>query len=347
MTPISKSVALHGALLALSGILAFRTWTKGEDTAPKHGETDLWPGAPEQVQEVRFESKVGTLRLEPREDSHGKYYIGTVKKNPEPPQPKKPEDQAKASSTPPPPPPSTEPKITHFIATKDGDELMATIAPLRALRVLGKPTGAQKTDFGLDQEEGKLFVRMSGKERELIFGGPTPGATDRYATDQGTGNAYVISGNILRDLTNADQRLTDHRMHSWEDATAKRVKITVGTATRELIRSTDKKDAWTKPAAPAEKDETATNWMSKVDRLRVTSFEGEKLDPPPAQADVIVKLDYYDEHKPIGFLELVRRPGTGDKPEYVARTENTRWYASVIRSAAEQIDQDVKSVLTP
>lgn len=345
MTPIGKSLGLHGALLALSGLVAFRMWTKGEDTSPKHGETELWSGVPSQVQEVRFESKVGTLRLEPREDSHGRYFIGTVKKNPDPAAQKKPDDQAKASAAPE-PPPSTEPKISHFIATKDGEDLVALLAPLRALRVLGKTTEAQKADFGFDQEEGRLFVREGGKEHGLVFGGPTPGGTDRYARDQATGNAYVVSGNILRDLTSADQRLLDHRMHAWEDASAKRVKITIGTATRELVRSTEKKDAWTKPGAPADKDETATNWMSKVERLRVTSFESEKLEPPPAPADLVVKIDYYDEHKPIGFLELVRRPGA-DKPEYVAHTENTRWYASVIRSSAEQIDQDLKSIIAP
>jgi hypothetical protein len=37
--------------------------------------------------------------------------------------------------------------------------------------------------------------------------------------------------------------------------------------------------------------------------------------------------------------------GEKDRPEYFARTEHTRWYATVLRSTAEQIDQDVKSVV--
>ncbi|MBI3199063.1 MAG: hypothetical protein HYZ40_16460, partial [Rhodospirillales bacterium] len=50
--------------------------------------------------------------------------------------------------------------------------------------------------------------------------------------------------------------------------------------------------------------------MSKVERLRVTSYEGDKLEPPPNPADTVVRIDYYDERKPIGFVELISRPST-------------------------------------
>jgi hypothetical protein len=305
----------------------------------------MWSGAPEQVQEVRFESKAGTLSLEPRQDSYGKYFIGHVKKVPQPNEPKKDGDQNQAQSEPPPP---NEPKLATFIATKEGEQLVDSVAPLRALRVLGKINAAQKTDFGLDKEEGKLYVRLGGTEHRLIFGGTTPGGTDYYVTDAASGNAYVIAGSIFRDLTSADQRLLERNLHGFEDSAVKRVKITVGTATRELVRSTDNKDFWSKPDSPKQKDETATNWMTKVSRMHVTSYEGEKIQPMPTPADMVVRIDYFDDRKPIGFLELIRRSGEKpDKPEYVARSEHTRWYASVIRSSAEQVDQDTKSVATP
>jgi hypothetical protein len=339
-----RGLFVHAGILAVAALFAFRTWTYDADKAPKHGETDLWPGNPSQVQMVRFESNVGTITLEPRHDSYGSYFIGVVKKNAPP---AKKDEPGATESKPPENKPPEEPKITRFIATKDGEDLIGTIAPLRAMRVLGKVSNAQKADFGLDKEAGKLFVKMGGSDRSLVFGGTTPGGSDYYAKDLASGLAYVVAGSILRDFTNADQRLVEHKLHGFEDSAVKRVKITAGSSSRELVRSADKKDAWTKPSAPNEKDETATNWMSKLDRLRTTSFEGETLSPPPAPADQILKIEYFDERKPIGFLELVRRPGTDDKSEYVARTEHTRWYATVIRSAAEQIDQDLKSIVTP
>ena len=154
-------------------------------------------------------------------------------------------------------------------------------------------------------------------------------------------------GSIVRDLTSADQRLVERRLHGFEDTVVKRVKITAGGASRELVRSADKKDAWTKPSAPNDKDETATNWMSKVDRLRTTSYEGDALHPPPAAADLVFKIEYFDERKPIGVTEIWRHPGSDGKTDYVVKTELTRWYATVIRSAAEQVEQDLKSIVGP
>jgi hypothetical protein len=85
--------------------------------------------------------------------------------------------------------------------------------------------------------------------------------------------------------------------------------------------------------------------MSKLDRLRVTKYIGEKSDAPVKPEDQVVRVDYFADAKPVGFIELVRAPGEKDRPEYFARTEHTRWYATVLRSTAEQIDQDVKSVV--
>ena len=53
-----------------------------------------------------------------------------------------------------------------------------------------------------------------------MFGGTTPGGTDYYAKDAATGNAYVVAGSIVRDLTNADQRLVEHELHGCEDDAA-------------------------------------------------------------------------------------------------------------------------------
>jgi len=343
----ARGLVIHTAILAVAGCLALKTWTYDADKAPKHGETDLWPGNPDQVQMVRYESKLGTLALEPRRDKEGRYFVGTVKKAASAEPEKKVDEHGQPLESAPPPATPAEPKISRFVATKDAEDLVTTLAPLRALRVLGKVTEAQKTDFGFDKEEGKLYVKMNGQEHTLIFGGTTPGGSDYYAKDAATGNGYVVLGSIVRDLTNADQRLVERRLHGFEDSAAKRVKITAGSATRELVRSTDKKDAWTKPSAPHDKDETATNWMSKVDRLRTTSFEGETLHPPPAPADLVLKIEYFDDRKPIGFTEIWHHPGSDGKTDFVTRTELTRWYATIIRSAAEQVEADLKSVVSP
>ena len=80
-----------------------------------------------------------------------------------------------------------------------------------------------------------LEVEYLVQQHELLIGGTTPGGTDYYVKDGGNGNAYVVAGSIVRDLMNADQRLVEHKMHGFEDAAPKRVKITAGGATREIV----------------------------------------------------------------------------------------------------------------
>lgn len=339
MNPM-RGLAAHGALFAVAALFAYRTWTYDETKEPKHGETELWPGSPDQVQQVEFDVKGGSITLEPHQDANGRYFVGEAKK-PAP----APNVNVQQSE----PPAPTKATDVRFIAVKEGQDLIETLAPLRALRVLGKVTDSQKTEFGFDKDEGKLRLREGGKEHSLVFGASTPGGSDYYVKDPATGEAYVVAGSIYRDLSSADSRLVEHNLHGFESSAVERIKLTAGSASRELVRSASKKDAWTKPTAPNDHDDTATNFITKIDRLHTVNYEGETLNPPASAADLVIKVEYFDAHKQIGFLELVRRPPAekSDKPEYAARTEHTRWYATVIRSAAEQLDQDVKSALTP
>jgi len=240
---VARGLVIHTAILALAAGLAFKTFTKDDSATPQHGETELWAGKPDQVQELRFEHKVGTLTLVPHQDSNGTYYVGTAKKNPSATPEKKPEGAQSSTEPDAPKPAPAEAKVAHFIATKDGEDLIGQLAPLKALRSLGKVSDADKSDFGFDQIDSKLYIKTGGTQRELLIGGTTPGGSDYYVKDGATGNAYVVAGTIVRDLMNADTRLVEHKMHGFEDSVPKRMKITAGGSTREFVRSADKKDA--------------------------------------------------------------------------------------------------------
>jgi hypothetical protein len=82
--------------------------------------------------------------------------------------------------------------------------------------------------------------------------------------------------------------------------------------------------------------------------LRVSRY----LEDKPkdlTQSSLVVRLEYSDGKKTLGFMELFKVAGPpGDKPAdaYLVRTENTRWYAEVLASRAEQIARDLSSVVT-
>jgi hypothetical protein len=83
--------------------------------------------------------------------------------------------------------------------------------------------------------------------------------------------------------------------------------------------------------------------MSKLGRLRGSDFI-EKPSKPLRPEDAIVRVEYFNAGKSIGFVELYKLPGEKGN-DYLARTEWDRWYVKVPTTTAEQIEQDLGSVL--
>jgi hypothetical protein len=237
-----------------------------------------------------------------------------------------------------------------FISLKKSDELAQSVVTLKASRVLGKLGPDRFAEFGFDKnDQGTLEVTVGGKKHSLVLGEKTPGGSDRYVRDPESGEAYVIGGSIANDLSAADSRLVERDFHDFGDEKVVKLVLKAKDATREIVRDATEKDFWARPDSPTTKDETVSNWMTKIDRLRVTNYL-ETLDPPAKPEDDVVRLEYQAAHgRVLGFLELIRRPATDpkEKMEYAARSERSRWYATVLRSTAEQIDQDLASILAP
>jgi hypothetical protein len=123
----------------------------------------------------------------------------------------------------------------------------------------------------------------------------------------------------------------------------KRVRISRAGKTREIVRVAEKQEAWADAATPAKPNETLVNWMSKLDRVRTLEFVP-KPAPPPTPDQAVVRVEYFAGSKSLGFFELYKVAGEKG-PEYLARTEYSRWFVKVANSAAEQLDQDLAALL--
>ena len=154
----------------------------------------------------------------------------------------------------------------------------------------------------------------------------------------------AIPGSVPQTVLFAESRRTDPKLPRYEDGEVKGAKVERGTLSRELVRVEDKKDGWADAATPTTLDETAGNWMSKLERLRISSFVESPGELAPEARVVKVELSGKGGRK-LGFLELYKAPGEGGKPRFLVKTEHTRWYAEVIASAAEQVEQDLGSVV--
>jgi Domain of unknown function (DUF4340) len=342
---ITRSVGLHLILFAAASALGLRAWTAEDEPNKSPVAAELWSGRLSDLQRIEFRTDKKLVAIEPREDALGRYYVGSIETLKPPPVPA---GADAGAATPPAPTPPAEEASKRFVSLSKSDDLAKSLVTMKVSRVLGKLAKERLAEFGLDKaDQGTLEVVIGGKKHSLQLGEKTPGGSDRYVQNLETGEAYVMTGSIANDLQSADSRLIERDFHDFADEKLGKVVLQASGKRREIVRHGDEKDFWSRPESPETKDETVSNWMTKIDRLRVTNYV-ETPDPTPKPEDTVVRVEYEGEHgKALGFLELVRQPGADakDKTEYIARSEHSRWYATVLRSSAEQIDQDLASVM--
>lgn len=331
-----RGLTVHVLLLALAGGAALKVWTRdAEQEKPGAAQVEVWSGAPESVEAVSLETKQRKVWLEPKKDGAGRYYVVRLEKDEPQAAPHSPHGEP--APAPPPAAPTKVQKMA-FVGVKAADEMIAKLAKFSAVRALGKVGAGRAAEFGLDQPEGTLRIKISGKEHVLTVGGATPGASERYAKYGASGEVFAISGDIMQNLQFADSRLMEREFHAFELEEVTRIRVTKSGKTRELVRLQGKKDAWADVATPTKADESFGNWMTKLARVRVTDYVEA---PPTAGRDTLsVRLEYFIGPKNAGFFELHKASGGEQGTEYLAKSEQTRWFAKVLGSAAEQADQD-------
>lgn len=366
----TRSIGAHLALFTAALVLALIAWTSEDQPARKHVEAELWSGSVQAVERIELSNDKQNVIIEPRTDAAGRYFVGTIEPVEAPKGSQEPAPDAGAPAT-----PSEDPHAGHghgehddddhghgsspkasdtpkkprrFISLDKGTELVESLAALKASRVLGKVEGERAAQYGLDKsDKGTLKVVIGGRDYQLLLGDKTPGGNDRYVKRPDTGDGYVIAGGIVDDLMSAENRLLEREFHDFETSEVAKVVIRKGDQSREVVRFAGEKDFWAAPDSPQTKDETVSNWMTKLGRLRVTTYLDER-EPQPKPEEQVMVVEYYNERgKQIGQLELYRRApeNATERPDYLAKSEQSRWFATVLRSTAEQLDQDLGSVL--
>lgn len=332
-----RSIFIHAGLVATSAVLALAVWTRDKQAKPLvAGDVTVWSGRPADVERIVYESKKKKLELTAKKDDAGRYFIGTVEK--EKPAPK-PAGDAGAPDAPPP----AEKSVTSLLSITPAEKLAEKLAPLKSVRSVGQVGADREADFGLNDPEGTLTVKIRDAERKLVIGGPTPGGGDRYARDPGSGDVFVLRADIFRDIDTPESSLLEHELHEWKDADVASAKILAGGKSRTIVRGgPETKRFWADEGAKDTADETIGNWMSKIDRMRPTEF----VPAAPEPRETVVRIEYAGPGGGIGYIEVIRGPaGDSGKPQYFVLTERTRLHGKVPGSAGEQVEQDLAGIV--
>lgn len=319
MNPL-RPVAFHVAALVLGGLSAAYAFSREKNPmqALETGAT-IWPGRPSDVQKIVFENANRRLTLEAKKDGGDRWFLGTVQPLPAP-SPSKP-----------------------FPAVATMTKLTEALVPLRATRSFGKLEKFRYAELGLDKHDTSLTVDIGGRERKLWIGAPSPGATDRYVLDDATNDVYAVKVDPFQDLEAGDNRLAEHDQHDFRELDTASAKIISRDRTRNVVSSgPDGKKFWADAADREKADETVVNFMQKVDRLRATEY----VDKQPDGAKLVARIEYTGGAKQKGYLELMKSPTKeGDKSDYWMTTEYLHLYGKLIQSMAEQVEQDIESVV--
>lgn len=335
---IGRGFFVHAGLFVLSAVCAVGVWTREQQPkALVQSEATIWQGREEDVSRIFFETKTKKVSMEAKRDEVGIYFVGELERETLAPPPKGQDGAAPA-------PPTKEKTKVAFVSVGGAQKLAKALSTLKALRALGHIADDRAAEFGLAEPEGNVAITIRGTEHKLVLGGATPGGADRYVKDPASGEVYAIDGDAVRDLDAADSKLIERDLHEWKEAEVTTADIKAGDKTRQLVRGgPEGKRFWADPSTADQKDETLANWMTKLDRLRPTDYVTKTLD---GKQDVL-RVEYKAQNKVLGFFELVRMAPAdpAGKPDYFVRTERTRMFAKVSAQTAEQVDQDLGSIV--
>src|SRR5690606_35298423 len=159
-----------------------------------------------------------------------------------------------------------------------------------------------------------LLVRAAGKEYQLLIGGSTPGGGDRYVRVKESGEVFAIAGDLVRRLEHAESRLQERSLHDFGEQQLDRVKILEGERSRELVSGAGKVGAWADVGSADVQDETASNWMGKLGKLRVKSYLEEGPQALEAKQPFL-RVGYFRGSERLDTFELFKLPAAAEPPK--------------------------------
>ena len=353
MKPVRR-LWVHAALLAVASLGALYVWTRDTETTNTAGDVRVWGGKPADVQKIAVETKTRQATIESRTDGAGRWFEGTatsigrpgpgeLDEHGHPPHDhdhhdhdhhghEGPGGDDAANDT---------PRTFQVVSVKPAERIAEALAPLFAVREVGAIEGDPAEDFGLGAPLGTLTFTIGGVERKLAIGGEAPGGSDRYVRNLETSIIYAVRGDFVRDLLAGEAALNERDLHGFDEEDVQHVVITAGEKSRQVHRKggAGGQATWSDPTTPDQPDEIATAWIGKLDRLRPTEYLAEE----PTNAVLVVRIEYFGRKGSVGFLELQRIPD--QEAGFLVRTEYTRRFARTAPSAAEQVEQELKTLL--
>jgi hypothetical protein len=372
-----RGALIHGILLAVMLVYGYRTWTRDRTAEPGAGSVALWTKSEDQLVSIELKSPRKIVKLEKKPEGYWWGTDTTIELKPKATPATGSNGSAagsagsagsaagSGSATKPAPVEEEEVgrKTHEFPLGEPGDKMIKDWSTARALRDLGTPNAEAKKDYKLDDAKTTIVVTFKDGAKTLLLGGNVYGGSDRYAVDQATGKAYVLSKDMVSglELGESSLHLTDPR--GFDNAKVSTVTIDAGTRSKTVTRieKTDpdgkKQKVWA-DADTKEANQTAANFVDNAGNLKPSEYSNIKLSDMTA----IVKLTYKgDTGGQLGTLTLYRYEKPGElapdqeldpsnppksTTEYYIVTEKTHIPGLVRTDSAQRMENDIDTVFS-
>jgi hypothetical protein len=370
-----RGALIHGVLLAVMLVYGYRTWTRDKNVGPDLGSVSLWDKSENDLVSIEYKQETKIVKLERK----GDYWWGTEVTIERKPKPKAPDaagsgsagsaagsGSAGSGSAATPPPVEYEEtgrKSREWPVGEAAEKLVKNFAAARALRDLGKPNDDQKKEYKLDTAKTTMTVTFKDGPHTFLIGGSVYGGADKYAVDQQTGKAYVLSRDLVSTLEIGESslHLTDPR--GFDAAKIESVTIEAGSRSKQGMRvqshGTDGKEVKTWGDADTKKpNQTLANFIDNANNLKPTEYDSTLKPGDLAQ---VMKLTYKDERGgTLGTLTVYKHEKAGTLPEgqdldpanppkgeleYFIMTEKTRVPGLVRKDTAQRAENDIDTVM--
>lgn len=324
-----RALITHAGLLVLALAIAYQTWTRDKTQQQMTDNISVWVKAPHNINTITYISySKQQVHMKKRHDNNRAYWWATTNKGKSSPKHKTRESFS-------------------FPVGNLGNKIIDKVTPLKALRTLGVLSDEKKKEYNLHQNTAQLILGYTDKTRTVLIGDNVYGGGHRYILDPETNQGYVLDGSVIRPLESGESALKINQLLDFSISKLDNVLLLSEGATRLLIRNnTDKGPygralfAWADTATPTQTDQTLTDYMRRISRLRPEEFPHitqEQLMP-------ILSVTYRDkQNKILETLVLAQQINT---KRYFAKTSQTKVYAKIQTDIAQKIQDRTKAIVT-
>lgn len=339
---MKKEALIHGGLLVAALLLAYFTWTKSDEVKRDAGKEIVWKHPADSVTQITYADDKRTNELIKKDgqwwgkDTRG---LGTPK----------------------------ESVAEYPVSRKEAESLQVGFSEMRALTDLGIVDEARKSELGLDKPKSTITVTLAGQNKTLQLGEFVSGGVDYYALDESSGKAYAIVGKVINSVKSGKSTLAVRKLHYFDSDDMSKIVFAHMGKVISVVRSETtneqgkKLKIWADEKSPDKADQTLSNFVSLVEKMRPTEFKERlpgaallmttKYVGPTGTLLETMSLYKLEEPQPPKMSEpkpgddkktFVRQPvPQPSKVNFYIQSETTRMFGKVTKIAAEKVEQNL------